>query len=104
MIFVPEHKLMLTGDNWNPITWLFFPEAVPPQIYSHNMRELLALDFEHVLCSHSKELIPGIRLRNYINGLVPQTFAAAVPTETPYPEIKTMLCHPEPEFGLVFRG
>jgi glyoxylase-like metal-dependent hydrolase (beta-lactamase superfamily II) len=103
MMYIESYKLLLTGDDWNPTTWLFFPEALPVASYADNMRNLLSLDFEQALCSHSKELIPGIRLRNYINGLTPEVFAHAAPAETPYPEIKTMRCHPEPETNLIFR-
>ena len=24
VVYVPERRLLLTGDNWNPCTWLFF--------------------------------------------------------------------------------
>jgi glyoxylase-like metal-dependent hydrolase (beta-lactamase superfamily II) len=104
ILYLPAYKLLLSGDNWNPTTWLFFPEALPVRRYAENMRKLLALDFEHVLCSHSPALTQGARLRNYINGLTEQTFAKAVKTETPYPEVYTLLCHPEPETHFVFRG
>lgn len=104
LLYLPAHKLLLTGDNWNPTTWLFFREALPVRRYAENMRQLLALDFEHVLCSHSSALTSGERLRDYIHGLTEQTFTEAVKTETPYPEINTLLCHPEPETNFVFRG
>jgi glyoxylase-like metal-dependent hydrolase (beta-lactamase superfamily II) len=104
LLYLPKYKLLLTGDNWNPTTWLFFPEALPVRRYAEHMRKLLALDFEHVLCSHSPMLMPGDRLRSYIRGLTEQTFAKAVKTETPYLEINTLLCHPEPETNFVFRG
>jgi hypothetical protein len=68
------------------------------------MKTLLDLDFEHVLCSHSSGLMPGKQVRDYINGLVPRTFETAVKTSSPYPEINTLLCHPEPGTSLVFRG
>jgi glyoxylase-like metal-dependent hydrolase (beta-lactamase superfamily II) len=104
LLYLPKYKLLLTGDNWNPTTWLFFPEALPVLRYAENMKKLLSLDFEHVLCSHSPMLIAGDRLRSYIRGLTEQTFAEAIKTETPYPEITTLLCHPEPGTNFVFRG
>jgi glyoxylase-like metal-dependent hydrolase (beta-lactamase superfamily II) len=103
VLYLNEYKLLLTADNWNPTTWVFFPEALPVDRYAQNMRRLLALDFEHVLCSHAGELMAGSRLRNYINGLSPETFASAEPVSSPYPQIETLLCHPEPGTSLVFR-
>jgi glyoxylase-like metal-dependent hydrolase (beta-lactamase superfamily II) len=103
VLYIPRYKLIMTADNWNPTTWVFFPEALSIGDYSKNMQKLLPLDFEQVLCSHSHELIPGRRLRDYIKGLVPPTFEGAEEIETPYPLIKTLLCHPEPGTNLVFR-
>jgi glyoxylase-like metal-dependent hydrolase (beta-lactamase superfamily II) len=103
VVYVREHRLLLTADNWNPTTWLFFPEALPVEDYAANMRRLLSLDFEHVLCSHARDLIPGERLRRFIRGLSPQTFAQAVPANTPYPEMNPVKCRPEPESEFVFR-
>jgi glyoxylase-like metal-dependent hydrolase (beta-lactamase superfamily II) len=102
-LYIHRHQLLLSADNWNPTTWLFFPEALPVESYAKNMRTLLSLDFKYCLCSHSEKTAQGLRLRNYINGLTCETFADALETETPYPHIKTLLCHPEPETNLVFR-
>ena len=33
VLYVPEYRLLLTGDDWNPTTWLFFPEALPVAEY-----------------------------------------------------------------------
>ena len=66
------------------------------------MKTLLSLDFEYVLCSHSGALIPGQRLRNFINGLTDDNFSKALEIVTPYPQYKTSLCHPEPETDFVF--
>jgi glyoxylase-like metal-dependent hydrolase (beta-lactamase superfamily II) len=103
VLLVKEHGLILSGDNWNPTTWLFFPEALPVLEYAVHMGALLRRDFSHVLCSHAGELFPGERLRAYIRGLSPETFAQGEPASTPYPEIKTLCCHPEPGTSLVFR-
>jgi glyoxylase-like metal-dependent hydrolase (beta-lactamase superfamily II) len=104
VLFFPKYRLLLTADNWNPTTWLFFPEALWVEDYAKNMRTLLSIDFEYVLCSHSGSLMPGSRLRSYINGLTEEIFSGAVPAETPYPQYKTLLCHPEPETNFIFRG
>jgi glyoxylase-like metal-dependent hydrolase (beta-lactamase superfamily II) len=104
VLYIREHRLLLSADNWNPTTWLFFPEALAATDYAENMRRLLALDFDYVLCSHAKNRLNGARLRQFINGLTAETFAGASPVQTPYPEIRTLLCHPEPGTDFVFRG
>lgn len=59
MIYVPQHSLLLTADNWNCCTWLFFPEALPLKDYLRNMTEVFdCLEFTHVLCSHQPGLFP----------------------------------------------
>lgn len=52
VIYVPERELLLTGDSWNPCTWLFFPEAVSADEYRRNVSRLLDLPFRHILCPH----------------------------------------------------
>ena len=70
MFFIPEYRLLLTGDNWNPCTWLFFPEAVNVLQYKRNMlRALSGLDFVKVLCPHQFALYDASSLGAFLNGL-----------------------------------
>ena len=90
VVWVPERGLLLTGDDWNPCTWLFFPAALPVHDYLRNARELLKLPFEHVLCSHQPTLFPRAKLENFLNGLTDDVLRAARPVKPgPYPEIDT---------------
>ena len=60
MAYLPDERLLLTGDNWNPCTWLWFPSSLGLSSLHRNLQELLLLlPFERVLCSHQ----PGIRSR-----------------------------------------
>lgn len=77
VVYVPERKLLLTGDDWNPCTWLFFPEALPAQAYRNNVCALLGLPFEHVLCSHRETLYPRSALESFLLGLTDETLCAA---------------------------
>ena len=77
VVFVPERRLLLTGDDWNPCTWLFFPEALPAQAYRRNVRAMLAYPFEHVLCSHRGMLYPRSALDVFLQGLTDETLRAA---------------------------
>ncbi|MBR1585609.1 MAG: MBL fold metallo-hydrolase [Clostridia bacterium] len=82
VVYVPERQLLLTGDDWNPCTWLFFHEALRAQDYRRNMRGLLALPFERILCSHQPHLYGRAMLEAFLNGLTDEALQAAplVPT------------------------
>ena len=43
VVYVPERKLLLSGDDWNPCTWLFFPQALGLREYRSNMRGIQQL-------------------------------------------------------------
>lgn len=78
-VLIPERKLLLTGDDWNPCTWLFFPEALGVLAYRENVRMLQAHDFTHVLCSHQLDLYPRSKFDDFVNNLTDATLDAAKP-------------------------
>ncbi len=77
VVYVPERELLITGDDWNPCTWLFFPEALCAQDYRRNMRRLLALPFGHVLCSHQFALFNRVQLDRFMEYLTDDCLKAA---------------------------
>ena len=85
VVYVPERKLLLTGDDWNPCTWLFFPEALGARDYRDNMRALLALPFENVLCPHSAVLHTRAELEAFLDALSDEALAAAAASDTGTP-------------------
>ena len=83
VVYVPEYRLLLSGDDWNPTTWLFFPEAVPIHTWLANMRRLCAeWNFRNVLCPHSPDLHPRERLEFFLSALTDQAIRAARPVPT----------------------
>lgn len=78
-VLVAERKLLLTGDDWNPCTWLFFPEALSVLEYRENLRRLQANDFTHVLCSHQLECFPREKFDAFADGLTDEVLDAAKP-------------------------
>jgi len=90
VVYVPEHRLLLTADDWNPCTWLFFEAALGAKDYRRNVRELLALPFEHVLCSHQPHLYPRETLESFLNGLTDEALRSAQKVSImPYAHIDT---------------
>ena len=82
VVYVPERGLLLSGDDWNECTWLFFPEALPAPAYRENLRGLLALPFQQVVCPHRTGLYSRATLDAFINGLTDAALAAAPAVDT----------------------
>ena len=103
MFYIEKYHLLLTGDNWNPCTWLFFPEALGVREYLHNMRCVQKMDFTCCLCSHSEKLHDRAMLDAFLNGLTDDCLKAARPVSiTPYEAIDTCEAHPADGQILVF--
>lgn len=85
VVWVPQRKLLLTGDDWNACTWLFFPEALDARTYRDNLRGLLALPFERALCPHRTELYPRTTLEAFAEGLTDAALDAAPSSRTGAP-------------------
>ena len=82
VVYVPKYGLLLTGDDWNPCTWLFFPEALCAQDYRKNMRELLRLPFGNVLCSHQFQLFHRTQIDQFMEYLTDDCLARARQVDT----------------------
>lgn len=105
IIYVPEYKLLITDDDWNPCTWLFFRRALAFRDYLANMQNIiLPIPAEHVLCSHRFRLYPVSELHDFIHGLTDETLAAAIPQPQLIPEegIDPRECSPAPGQVFVF--
>ena len=79
VVWVPERSLLLTGDDWNPVTWLFFPEALPVRAWRANAARLAELPFAHVLCSHRENLWPRAAFTDFVAGMTDEALRAAAP-------------------------
>ncbi|MDR1569847.1 MAG: MBL fold metallo-hydrolase [Oscillospiraceae bacterium] len=100
-LFVQPHRLLLPADNWNPTTWVFFPECESISTYVRSINSAMAYPFEWALAPHWPALVAGERLRRYAQGLRYDILAAAKPS--PGMQKSTIVfCNPEPETTLVF--
>ena len=85
VVYVPERSLLLTADDWNPCTWLFFPAALGVKEYRSNVQKLSQLPHTHVLCSHQPVLFERSMMDDFLANLTDDTLRAAVPVDiTPY--------------------
>ncbi len=82
VVYVPERELLLTGDDWNPCTWLFFPEALPAGAYRENLRGLMALPFKAALCPHRGELFGRSKVESFAEGLTDECLDGARACDT----------------------
>lgn len=103
VVYVPQEKLLLTGDDWNPCTWLFFEAALGVREYRQNVRRLLQLDFERVLCSHQLDCFSRAKIDTFVDNLTDEVLDAAKPvTIGGYEHIDTRQADVAPGQILVF--
>ncbi len=103
VVWIPQHQLLLTGDDWNPCTWLFFPEALPVREYRENISGLFNLPFEYVICSHRWSCYPRSVFVAFADGLTDDVLAGAEDTgEGAAMGIHTVAAHPAGDQVLVF--
>lgn len=80
VLYVPERRLLLPGDNYNPTTWVFFHESMGPRTWRENMRGLFSLPFEGVLCPHDPRPQPRRRMEDFFAAVGDEALAQARPT------------------------
>ena len=102
-VLVEDHRILITGDDWNLTTWAFFPEAMGVRTLRENLRRLLALPFDGVICSHQTGLYPRQMLADFVAGLTDRALADAAPCgEGGEQRIDTVCLSPAPGQRLVF--
>ncbi|MBQ9307252.1 MAG: MBL fold metallo-hydrolase [Clostridia bacterium] len=78
---IPEIGLLLPGDNWNPETWCFFPEAPSVHTLAASLQSLLSHPFDHVLCPHATALFTRDDFAADVRQLTREALFNAVPTD-----------------------
>lgn len=107
--FVPSRRLLLTGDDWNPCTWLWFPESLDVHTWRRNMLDLLPAlekasgeELQYVLCSHQPNLRPASELEEYLRFMSPERLESAPPVEMNSPIRTRQAADPDRDWVLVF--
>ena len=109
VFFVPEYSLLLTGDDWNPCTWMWFPESLSVVTWRKNMRAVLpAIEKEtgagisHVLCSHQPAPREGAELREYLDYMSDERLDSAPSVDMNSPVRTRQVTCPARDWVLVF--
>ncbi len=102
---MPERRLLLPGDSWNPQTWVFFPESLDVRTYAQSFRSLMDLPFQTALAPHADAPVSRDFLLSFADGLNETGFAGAKPMKIKgHEQIPVKAFEPSPGALLVFRA
>ena len=109
VLYVPDLQLLLTGDDWNPCTWMWFPCSLSVRQWRENMiRFLDALEEEagsevlHVLCSHQPNLREASELKEFLACMTEERLQAAPPVDMGAPIRTHQVTEPDRGWVLLF--
>lgn len=83
VIYVPVCGLLLTGDNWNPCTWMWFPSSLAADKWREYMIELIVSleetygEVSTALCSHQPKAREGREVKEYLEYMTPELMKEA---------------------------
>ena len=109
VVYLRGMHLLLTGDDWNPCTWMWFPSSLPVRRWRDNMKELIAgleketgEEIRHVLCSHQQKPRQAKEVKAFLEYVDDERLDSAPAVDMGEP-IQTHEIHKEPEgWTLVF--
>lgn len=84
VIFVPALGLLLTGDDWNPCTWMWFPTSMDAPGWRVNMKTLIraleadGTEIRTVVCSHQPMAREGKELKAFLEYMTDGRMKAAL--------------------------
>jgi len=84
VLYVPAKDLLLTGDDWNPCTWMWFPTSVAANLWRNRMKELIRTleeenerEIRSVICSHQPMRREGRELKEFLEFMTDERLAGA---------------------------
>ena len=111
VLYVPDLRLLLTGDDWNPCTWMWFPCSLPARQWRDTMLRLVAgLEKEAgeeiltVLCSHQAAPREASELKGFLAYMTEERLRAAPPVDMGSPIRTRQVTCPEKDWVLLFDG
>ena len=109
MLYVPELQLLLTGDDWNPCTWMWFPCSLPVRQWRDTMQELVACledetgdEILHILCSHRSAPREGRELKAFLDYMTDPRMQDAEKVDMGSPIDTRQVTNPEKGWVLLF--
>ena len=89
VIYVPSCGLLLTGDDWNPCTWMWFPSSLGAKEWRDNMLTLIrgletgsSTEIRQILCSHQPAPREGEELKRFLAWMTDERMENAPAFET----------------------
>ena len=111
MVVIPALGLLLTGDDWNPCTWMWFAESADARTWRNNMlrfvraaEEEAGISLRHVLCSHQSALYDGAEMKEYLAYMTDDRLQSAKPVDMNSPIATRAVSDPARNWTLVFDG
>ena len=109
VVYMPAYRLLLTGDDWNPCTWMWFPSSLSAVTWRNNMTNLLITlknitgdPVSTVLCSHQPAVRKGAELTAFLEYMTASRMNQAEPFDMGS-TIHTYAVRKEPEeWTLIF--
>ncbi len=109
VMYVPDLQLMLTGDDWNPCTWMWFPCSLPAARWRDNMLKLVSQVEEeageeilHVICSHQPAPRKGSEMKEFLAFMTDERLRTAPAADMGAPVNTHRITVPERGWTLVF--
>ena len=109
VLFVPSLQLLLTGDDWNPCTWMWFPCSLPVRAWHAAMVLLIDLlentsgtEIRHVLCSHQPAPREAAELKEFLAYMTEDRLASAPFVDMGEPINTHQVVHPDRSWVLLF--
>ena len=103
VLYLKDLNLLLTGDDWNPCTWIWFPSSLPVRRWRENMMELISSleresgqEIRYVLCSHQPMVREAEELKAFLAYMDDVRLETAPAVDMGVP-IKTHEIRKEPE-------
>ena len=88
MIHIPAYGLLLTGDDWNPCTWMWFPTSMSADGWRRNMmtavralEEESGTEISRILCSHQPMPREGAEMKAFLAYMTDERLKTAPPVD-----------------------
>ena len=108
---VPAYHLLLTGDDWNPCTWMWFAESTDAPSWRDGMLRLVraaeqdaGAPLRHILCSHQPGLHDADEMKDFLAYMTDDRLQNALPVDMNSPIRTCAVSDPARNWLLIFDG